>query len=271
MKFTQETVDDLLAQLGPANVYMYLPGDADPQDVTDLLAARYGTGRTLVLKGFTDPTVDESGGASLLAPFADRAVTIRAWAFRDQWIGAGTARDAEGAVRPVPAVARRRLPASLAIAPDEDVDWVERLRQITGWTQPAQRPDADWAEVAARLSTALPSDYKRVVETFGEGAFDGYLDLYQEPWAGLMEEGLLVWAGTEHEDLYCWKADGADPDRWPVVVRSFDGEDAAFDCRAAEFVCRILIDPYHPYSMARDFDTHRFVSHAPTGSRRPAG
>ncbi|MER5757954.1 hypothetical protein [Streptomyces sp. NPDC002082] len=50
-------------------------------------------------------------------------------------------------------------------------------------------------------STALPTDYKRIVETFGEGAFDAYLSLHQEPWADLREDGLIVWAGTEHEDL----------------------------------------------------------------------
>jgi hypothetical protein len=153
----------------------------------------------------------------------------------------------------------------LAVAPDEDVDWVQRLIRITGWTQPAQRPDVDWAEVESRLDTAVPSDYKRMVETFGEGAFDGFLDLNQEPWTGLSEDGLLIWAGTEHEDLYCWRADGDDPDRWPVVVRSFDGEDLLFDCRAAEFVCRILVDPHHPYTMARYFDTHWFMNYRESG------
>ncbi|MGW0207031.1 SMI1/KNR4 family protein [Streptomyces sp. NPDC003233] len=152
---------------------------------------------------------------------------IRAWAYGDQWVGTGTVRDAEGVERPVLVIAHREMPEPLAVAPgeDEDVDWMERLRRITGWTQPAQRPDVDWAEAESRLGTALPSDYKCMVETFGKGAFDGYLGLNQEPWTHLREDGLLIWAGTEHEDLYCWRADGDDPDRWPVVVRSFDGED----------------------------------------------
>lgn len=77
MELTQETVNDLPAQLGPADGCLYLPGDLDPQDLTDLLAGRYGAPRTLVLDGFTDPTVDESRGAALLAPFEDRAVKIR--------------------------------------------------------------------------------------------------------------------------------------------------------------------------------------------------
>ncbi|MEV5936414.1 hypothetical protein AB0L56_27710 [Streptomyces sp. NPDC052079] len=213
----------------------------------------------------TDPTVDESRGAALLVPFEDRAVTIRAWAYGDQWVGTGTARDAEGAERPVLVVAHREVPEPLAVTPDADVDWMERLRRITGWTQPAQRPDVDWAEVESRLGTALPSDYKRMVETFGEGAFDGFLNLIQEPWTNLREDGLLIWAGTEHEDLYCWRTDGDDPDRWPVVVQSFDGEDVPFDCQAAEFVCRILVDPHHPFTMARYFDTHWFMNYRESG------
>ncbi|MGW4042540.1 hypothetical protein [Streptomyces sp. NPDC004721] len=260
MELTQATVNDLLAQLGSRDGYMYLPLDLDSQDLTDLLGDRYGAPRTLVLGGFTDPTVDESGGAALLVPFEDRAVTIRAWAYGDQWVGTGTARDAEGIERPVLVVAHREVPEPLAVAPDEDVDWMERLIRITGWTQPARRPDVDWAEVESRLGTALPSDYKRMVETFGEGAFDGYLHLNQEPWTSLREDGLLIWAGTEDEYLYCWRVDGDDPDRWPVVVQSFDDEDS-FDCQAAEFVCRILIELHHPFTMARYFDTHWFMNY----------
>ncbi|MEU6764085.1 hypothetical protein ABZ916_16360 [Streptomyces sp. NPDC046853] len=127
----------------------------------------------------------------------------------------GTGRDGEGAERPVLAVAHRQLPEPLVIAPGEDVDWVKRLRRITRWTQPAQRPDTDWAEVESRVGITLPGDYKRMVETFGEG--------------------------------------------------TFDGEDAAFDSRTAEFVCRILVDRYHPYSMARHVDTHRFMNHGEGG------
>ncbi|MDQ0990527.1 hypothetical protein [Streptomyces sp. V3I7] len=261
MELTQATVNDLLAQVGPAGGHMYLPTDLDPQDLTDLLADRYGVPRTLVLDGFTDPTADESRGAALLVPFEDRAVKIRAWAYGDQWVGTGTARDAEGTERPVLVVAPREVPEPVEVAPDEGVDWMERLIRITGWTQPAQRPDVDWAEMESRLGTALPSDYKRMVETFGEGAFDGYLDLNQEPWTHHREDGLLIWAGTEHEDLYCWRTDGDDPEHWPVVVQSFDGEDVPFECQTAEFVCRILIDPHHRFTMARYFDTHWFMNY----------
>ncbi|MFD8688247.1 SMI1/KNR4 family protein [Streptomyces sp. NPDC059651] len=264
MQLTQTTVNDLLARLSSADGYMYLSGDVDPHALTDLLASRFGAPRTLVLDGFTDPTVADSSGTSLLAPFKDRAVTIRAWAYGNQWVGTGTARDDEGIVRPVLAVAQRQVPEHVAVAPDEheDVDWVDRLIRITGWTQPAQRPDTHWAELESRLGTALPADYKRMVETFGEGAFDAWLSLNQEPWTELREDGLLIWAGTEHEDLYCWRVDGDDPNRWPVVVRTFDNKiDLSFDYPASQFVCRILVDPHHPFTMTRFFDTHWFMNY----------
>ncbi|MFD6417943.1 hypothetical protein [Streptomyces sp. NPDC060194] len=256
MELTQMTVNGLLAELGSGDGYLYLPGDIDPQEFTDLLD-------TLLLDGgVVDPAVDDSKGAALLHLFEGRAVTIRAWAYGSQWVGTGTARGDEGSERAVFAVTHREVPDAPALSPDEDVDWVDQLTRITGWTYPAERPDVDWAGLEARLGSRLPSDYKRMVETFGEGAFDAFLSLHQEPWIHLKDDGLLAWAGTEHEDQYCWRLDGDDPDRWPVVVRSFDGDDTTFGCRTAEFVCRILTDPHHPYTMARYFDTHWFMNYA---------
>ncbi|GGQ80115.1 hypothetical protein [Streptomyces asoensis] len=73
---------------GPGEGSVRLPDDLDPQAATDLLADRYGAPSTLVLDGRTDPPADGCGGAALLAVLGDRAVTIRAWAHGDRWIGA---------------------------------------------------------------------------------------------------------------------------------------------------------------------------------------
>ncbi|OEJ23511.1 hypothetical protein AS594_02400 [Streptomyces agglomeratus] len=263
MELTQSTLNDLLARLAAPGGSVYLSMDVDPLTLVESLTDRHGAPRTLALDGFADPTVDESCGAALLALLEGGGVTIRAWAYGDQWIGAGTARDAEGDVRPVLATAPRRTQAPQAGEPvgmsGQDGDWVERLLSITGWTPPPRRPDVDWAQTEARLGTRLPTDYKRMVETFGEGAFDAYLTLNQEPWTHLREDGLLIWAGTEHEDLYCWRTDDGDPDGWPVAVQTFDGRVVPFDCPAAEFVCRILLDPHHRFTMAHYFNTHWFM------------
>ncbi|MFH9617834.1 hypothetical protein ACH4MM_29565 [Streptomyces pratensis] len=265
MEITQPALSDLLARLVATGEPLYLSLDVDPHRLVESLAARHGAPRTLVLGGFRDPTVDESGGAALLGLLDRRSVTIRAWAYGDQWIGAGTAKDAEDVVRPVLVNAPRLTHAPQAVepveAPGRAEDWVERLIGITGWTMPPRRPDIAWAQIEARLGTRLPGDYKRMVETFGEGAFDAYLALNQEPWSDFRDDGLLIWAGTEHEDLYCWRTDGIDPDRWPVTVRTFDGQVVPFDCSAAEFVCRILVDRHHPFTMARYFDTHWFMNY----------
>lgn len=58
------------------------------------------------------------------------------------------------------------------------------------------------------------------------------------------------------------RTEGDDPDRWPVVIQSFDGEDIPCDCQTAEFVCRVLTGPDHPFTMAHYFDTHWFMSYA---------
>ncbi|MDJ0384680.1 hypothetical protein [Streptomyces sp. G-G2] len=261
MELTHSALNDLLARLTEPSGSLHLSLDIDPHTLVERLADRHGAPRILVLDGFTDPTVDESCGVALLTLLEGRGVTIRAWAYGGQWIGAGTARDAQGIIRPVLVTAPRRIQAPPAGMTGQDENWVERLIGITGWTSPPRRPNVDWAQVEAGVGTRLPSDYKRMVETFGEGAFDAYLNLNQEPWTHLKEDGLLIWAGTEHENLYCWQTNDGDADRWPVTVQTFDGELVPFDCPAAEFVCRILLDPHHPFTMAHYFDTHWFMNY----------
>ncbi|MDX3525521.1 hypothetical protein P1P75_03505 [Streptomyces sp. ID05-39B] len=46
------------------------------------------------------------------------------------------------------------------------------------------------------------------------------------------------------------------------MIQSFDGEDIPCDCQTAEFVCRVLTGPDHPFTMAHYFDTHWFMSYA---------
>ncbi|MFD8637937.1 hypothetical protein [Streptomyces sp. NPDC059533] len=261
MEITHSTLNDLLARLAEPSGILYLSLDVDPHSLVEKLADRHGAPRTLVLDGVTDPSVDEAGGGALLGLLGGRGETILAWAHGERWIGAGTAEDAQGDVLPVLATAPRRVRIPPPGVTGRAEDWVERLIDITGWTLPPQRPDIDWEPIEERVGTRLPGDYKRMVETFGKGAFDAYLDLNQEPWTDLKDDGLLIWAGTEHEDLYCWQIDDGDPDRWSVTVQTFDGGIVPFDCPTAEFVCHILLEPDHPFTMARYFDTHWFMNH----------
>ncbi|MFB6841040.1 hypothetical protein [Streptomyces sp. NPDC056361] len=260
MEFTHSMLNDLLARLAEPNGVLYLSWDVDPQALVERLADRHGVPRALVRDGLTEPTVDEARGGGLLTVLEGRGETVVAWAYGGQWIGAGTAEDAQGDVLPVLATVPRRVQKPAAWVSGRDEDWVERLIGITGQTLPPRRPGIDWGGVEARVGMRLPGDYKRMVETFGRGSFDGYLDLNQEPWTDLREDGLLIWAGTEHENLYCWQIDEGDPDRWSVAVQTFDGELVPFGCSTAEFVCRILLEADHPFTMARYFDTHWFMN-----------
>ncbi|MFI8915143.1 hypothetical protein ACIGW4_26440 [Streptomyces sp. NPDC053513] len=48
---------------------------------------------------------------------------------------------------------------------------MERLTRIV--PPPAGRQPRDWPEVEARLGSALPEDFKDLVDTYGGGVFDG--------------------------------------------------------------------------------------------------
>jgi hypothetical protein len=272
------------------------------------LSGWYGQARNLATGGFVDPTLTEHTGKPLLAPFGNRVVQMRAWSYADLWIGCGAERVGDD-VRPVVLVAERAagkpnayerargIPDVIERAtkkPDglpEDASWVHAVVAITGWTR--DRADViDWTAVETRLGTALPGDYKRLVELFGYGAFDEYLVLllagespagtdiveFNEFWAQAAATdgvgpgrpyrlypapgGLLQWASCEQETSFYWLTEGTDPDRWPILVTDESYSDwHRFDGSTAEFIHCLLTDPLHPYSTARYFDSHSFMSY----------
>ncbi|WP_228022556.1 hypothetical protein [Streptomyces acidicola] len=213
---------------------------------------------------------------------------MRAWTYADRWIGCGAVRT-DSDVRPVVLVAERATwkPDELP----EDASWVDAVVAVTGWSR--DRVDVvDWTAVETRLGTALPGDYKRLVELFGYGAFDDYLQLllaggppgsldiveFNEFWArtaatdgdgpwepyGLYPApgGLLQWASTEQRTSFYWLTEDADPNRWPILVTddAYTNWDR-FDGSTAAFIHRLLTDPLHPYSTARYFDIHWFMAY----------
>ncbi|MFK4597692.1 hypothetical protein RKD30_004359 [Streptomyces pristinaespiralis] len=253
----------------------------------EALGERYGRPRNLAMGGFPDPTVTARTGLPLLAPFGERIVEMRGWAYADRWIGCGSARAGDD-VRLVVLVAERETPKADTA---ELTSWVDGVVAITGWDTSRLRT-YDWTAVETRLGTALPSDYKQLVEIFGNGAFDGFLAL-QTPdapcasadivrhteWLGEWARtrgselwrpyavypvpgGLLQWGSTEQAHGFYWLTEGPDPDRWPVLVTE-DLPDSwvRFDGPTAEFVHRMLTRREHPFSTARYFDTHWFESY----------
>ncbi|MFE5791400.1 hypothetical protein ACFQ8C_02370 [Streptomyces sp. NPDC056503] len=249
------------------------------------LVERYGRARNLARDGYADPTVTVHTGLPLLAPFGDRIVAMRGWSHGGRWIGFGTVRGPLGGV-PVLLVAEGRGPGAEV---PEGSTWLGGIVATTGRDLAAPRHAVDWADVEARLGTALPVDYKQLAEVFGEGAFDDYLRLYVpgsdargsdltgnafrlaghvrahggalwEPYAVYPAPGgLLQWGDTEQAATFYWLTEGGDPDRWPVLAVEEDFDSwVRFDGTVTEFLYRVLTDPHHPFSTARYFDRHWF-------------
>ncbi|MEU4208605.1 SMI1/KNR4 family protein [Streptomyces sp. NPDC026206] len=277
---------------------------SDENDLSSLqgaLSGRYGQPRNLAMGGYVDPTVTARTGLPLLAPFGERLVEMRAWVHGGRWIGCGTARFEDG-IRLVVLVAEREDPApdmpegaASSCMPEGATSWADAVVAVTGWDTTRVRT-VDWAGAEARLGTALPGDYKRLVEMFGHGAFDGYLELHMPgagfrssdivlntewlgEWArtgrsGLWDPyevypapgGLLQWGSTEQADQFFWLTEGPDPDKWPILVTE-DIPDSwvRFDGTTAEFVHRMLTERQHPFSTARYFDRHWFQSYESEG------
>ncbi|MFD8543040.1 hypothetical protein [Streptomyces sp. NPDC059649] len=249
------------------------------------------------MDGYADPTVTPRTGLPLLTPFGERLVEMRAWAHGGRWIGCGAARFDDG-IRPVVLVAEGQDPA--ADVP-EGSSWLDGIVAVTGWDA-SGRPAVDWAEVEARIGTSLPSDYKRLVDIFGDGAFDDYLQLHVpgahfkttdivrrtewlSEWArarnsGLWEPyelyptpgGLLEWASTEQAHQFFWLTEGTDPDRWPLfITEDIPDSWVRFDGTTTEFIYRMLTDRQHPFSTARYFESHWFESYGSGGRDEDEG
>ena len=248
------------------------------------MSAWYGRPRAPVVDGRPDPAVTERSGLPLLEPFGERLVEMHAWACRGRWIGCGTTCTIDG-LRLILLLAERADPSAGGLP--EGASWVDRVVAVTGWDTDLTHP-VEWATVENRLGTALPSDYKRLAELFGSGAFDAFLQFYvpnavdpsfdivphterSAQWAkehpNLWKPyelfpapgGLLEWAGSEQADNFYWLTEGTDPDKWPILATADDYRVwERFEGSTAEFIYRMITDPQHPFSTARYFDIHWF-------------
>lgn len=256
----------------------------DHAALREALDERFGRPRDLARDGHADPAATRRTGLPLLTPFGEHLVDMHGWAHAGRWIGCGTVRGDVG-VRPVLLVAEGRQPA---VDLPQGSSWVDGVAAVTGRDVSGART-VDWADVEARLGTPLPGDYKQLVEIFGEGAFDGYLDFHVpdahvrtsdivrhskwlSEWAASHGSrlwrpyelypapgGLLKWGSTEQADGFFWLTEDADPDRWPVLMTDDTCDNwTRFDGTTAECVHRMLTDRRQPFSMARWYDRHWF-------------
>ncbi|WP_406279532.1 hypothetical protein [Embleya sp. NBC_00896] len=129
----------------------------------------------------------------------------------------------------------------------------------------------DWATAESELGTALPQEYMRLVDIFGAGSFNDYLDLLTPPsqygagdiistarelhelasvdWYGNPYDpysifpnpgGLLRWAESETEDEFYWLTNDKDPNKWPIVAREQGEEWHKFEVSTTRFILDTL-------------------------------
>ncbi|MFF1486266.1 SMI1/KNR4 family protein [Streptomyces sp. NPDC058319] len=141
------------------------------------------------------------------------------------------------------------------------------LPAMTRWRVSGRR-EVDWAALEAALGVALPSDFRSFSEAYPALVIDDFLmvslpvpgeealwasgrteddilqDLYE---MGDTEEyvpypgpgGLVSWAESNSGDAFYWKTSPADPEKWPVVIRTDNGEWFEFPVGAVEFLARV--------------------------------
>ncbi|MER6033818.1 hypothetical protein ABT133_07865 [Streptomyces sp. NPDC001835] len=155
------------------------------------------------------------------------------------------------------------------------------LPAMTRWRVPEGR-GVDWAVLEAALGTALPSDFRRLAEAYPVLVVDDFL-MVSSPapgaealWASACREdevlqdlyemddtegyvpfprpgGLISSAESCSGDAFYWKADSADPDAWPVVVRGDDGDWSEFPLGAVAFLACVYGRTVDVPGMPRSF------------------
>ncbi|MFI0939335.1 SMI1/KNR4 family protein [Streptomyces sp. NPDC021020] len=147
--------------------------------------------------------------------------------------------------------------------------FVDVLRTLL---RPPARPVGaveDWQAVVESWGTEFPEDYRDFLSSYGAGSIDAYLviataldpaghgestlgDLTSVARSLAQEQGdwsypvwpenggLICWGATVDSAVLYWDTADADPDRWPVVVRSREEEFRVYDLGMAEFVVKML-------------------------------
>ncbi|MFG2886298.1 SMI1/KNR4 family protein [Streptomyces sp. NPDC048297] len=159
------------------------------------------------------------------------------------------------------------------------------LPAMTPWRVPGGR-GVDWAALEADLGTALPSDFRALAEAYPVLVVDDFLTVSlpvpgaEASWASESRDdeilqdwyemddmegyvpfpqpgGLIGWASSNSGDVFYWKTSPADPDAWPVVVRTDNADWIEFPVGAVEFLAgvygRTIDVPGMPGNFPGDF------------------
>ena len=151
-------------------------------------------------------------------------------------------------------------------------DCVSRLAALVG-VPDRKRNRLDWRAIEASLGTRLPEDYKRLVDTFPDGIFQGlarvnrpgdhhqsdkeFLGFYAyqlEDMRALRSDGhsfpypmfpepggLLPWATGPRREPFFWVTQAEDPNAWPVVTADYGfTEWREFSGPACQFLIEVV-------------------------------
>ncbi|MFF1707305.1 hypothetical protein [Streptomyces sp. NPDC058252] len=140
----------------------------------------------------------------------------------------------------------------------------------------------DWAALEAVLGTALPSDFRALAEAYPVLVIDDFLSVSvprpgtEALWASEAREdeilqdlyemgdtedyvpypqpgGLISWGDSNSGDVLYWKTRPADPDAWPVVVRTDNADWIEFPVGAVEFLAGVYGRTIDVPGMPRNF------------------
>lgn len=166
---------------------------------------------------------------------------------------------------------------------------MDSLSELERLVRPPAQPlgsPVDWAAAQRDLAMQLPEDYRRLVDTYGLGCFDGFLWLLhpnassrylnlgrqitvrlealkegQSPGEPFGPDDVVPWAFTDNGDVCYWKVMGmADPNKWTVVVNESRGPEwDEFSGTTTEWLAAVLSGRYR----VRVFPDQDFPSQSP--------
>ncbi|WP_338699772.1 SMI1/KNR4 family protein [Streptomyces sp. Q6] len=138
------------------------------------------------------------------------------------------------------------------------------LAAMTQWRAPGGR-GVDWGVLEADLGTALPVDFRSLAAAYPVLVIGDFLTVSlpapgaEAAWASEsrndeilqdlhemedMEDyvpypqpgGLISWGESDRGDAFYWKTSPADPDAWPVVIRTDNADWIGFPMGVVEFL-----------------------------------
>jgi hypothetical protein len=131
------------------------------------------------------------------------------------------------------------------------------LPSMTRWRVPSGH-SVDWTVLEAGLGTALPSDFRSLAEAYPILVIDDFLMVSlptpgaEAPWASASRDDEILQSSNSGDTFY-WRTSPADPDAWPVVVRTDNADWIEFPVGAVEFLAGVYGRTIDVPGMPRNF------------------